>query len=73
MATNEKISIEFVSNNYVGTLLPNLDPIAESISWNNSGSIVITSPMSEDNWNRATVVSCEVVVSRYSSLFIDRA
>lgn len=57
VATNEKISIEFVSNNYVGTLMPNLDPNRKALSWNNSGSIVITSPLVENDWNRATVVS----------------
>ncbi len=47
--TDVKFTIEFVANDYVGALLPQLNPDG-SITWNNQGSIVITNPLIESNW-----------------------
>lgn len=46
--TDDKFSIEFVSNNYVGGLLPNTSN--GYINWLNSGSIVITDPLDSEAW-----------------------
>jgi hypothetical protein len=43
--TDDKFTIEFISNNYVGALLPNL--ANGVLTWENSGSIVITDPIDD--------------------------
>lgn len=53
--TDEKFSIEFVSNNYTGALFPEYSN--GQIVWNNAGSIVITNPLVENNWLNSRLIS----------------
>jgi hypothetical protein len=46
--TDVKFTIEFISNDYVGSLLPKVD--GNTIQWNNQASIVITNPLIQTNW-----------------------
>lgn len=39
--SEEKISIEFYSNSYVGSLFPNIDS-SGALKWNNSGDVVVS-------------------------------
>lgn len=45
-----KFSIQFVSNSYVGALFPILNDTYGEITWNNTGSIVVTDPLDETSW-----------------------
>lgn len=61
--TDTKISIEFIPDNLLESLLPTLSE--KKITWKNSGSIVITNPMSTTtstfgypgNWRESRLVS----------------
>ena len=61
--TDTKISIEFIPDNLLATLLPTLNE--KKIIWKNTGSIVTTNPMSTTtssfgypgNWRESRVVS----------------
>jgi hypothetical protein len=48
--SNKKFSIQFVSNSYVGALFPILNHNNGGITWNNTGSIVVTDPLDESSW-----------------------
>lgn len=50
-----KFSIEFLSNDYVGSLLPQLS--GGNIVWNNAASIVITSPLVEKQWLNSRLIT----------------
>jgi hypothetical protein len=53
--TGIKQSIQFIPNNYTGTLIPTLTSDGRII-WYNSGNIVITSPIVEDEWSTSTFI-----------------
>jgi hypothetical protein len=53
--SNYKYSIEFVSTNYVGSLLPTLND--GDVNFNNAGEIVITYPLNEDLWLNARLIA----------------
>ncbi len=61
--TDVKLSIQFVANDYIGSLLPELRVAAGTggsngyIHWNNTGKIVITSPLAEDQWINSRHIS----------------
>ena len=55
--TDEKFSIEFLCDSYVGSLFPILHPETSSIEWNNSASIVVTTPTKFDDWIESSLVS----------------
>lgn len=46
--TNMKLTIQFISNDFTGSLLPVLSE--GRIFWNNSGSVVVTNPLVNDDW-----------------------
>jgi hypothetical protein len=50
-----KFTIEFVPDNFVGALLPVLNN--GYIFWNNSGSVVVTNPVNQDEWVNSRHVS----------------
>ena len=52
--SNKKMTIEMVSEDYVGALLPTIDN--NTIYWNNSAVIVMTKPMNESLWMEARLV-----------------
>ena len=70
-ASNTKISIEYISNSFVGGLFPILNGDG-SMEWNNSASIVITDPMNSTDWIRATLVSISwlVRICKFTYLYI---
>jgi hypothetical protein len=45
---NFKLTIQFVSNDFTGSLLPILSE--GRIFWNNTGSVVVTNPLINDDW-----------------------
>ena len=53
--TDLKLTIEFVSNDYVGSLLPVLLTDGK-LYWNNSASIVVTSPTNDYVWQSAQYI-----------------
>lgn len=60
-----KFTIEFVSEDYVGSLLPDLDNGA--INWKNAGRVVITDPLVEANWLSARLITT-TIGSAYSQI-----
>lgn len=52
--TDKKFTVQFVSTNFVGALLPVLTPVAGTnsgyIQWNNSGMIVYSDTMQSSDW-----------------------
>ena len=66
LATDDKLSIEFISNSYTGALLPGISNGV--LTWNNSAQIIITYPLSEDDWNRGALVSIVLYIWEYFSL-----
>jgi hypothetical protein len=63
--TGDKFSIEFLSIDYVGGLLPELTN--GQITWKNTASIVITWPLVQDNWLSSRLVTT-TIGSAYSQL-----
>jgi hypothetical protein len=55
--TNQRFSIEFISDSYTGSLLPVLNPDTSSITWDNSASVVVTDPLEDSNWIASSLVS----------------
>eukprot|EP01038_Epipyxis_sp_PR26KG_P007787 gene7787-10578_t len=53
--TNVKFSIEFVSNDYIGGLIPTTSN--GQLIWENQASIIITSPLVEDNWSNSRLIT----------------
>lgn len=63
--SNDKYSIEFTSESYVGSLLPT---VANGVlTWNNAGNIVITYPLDDSLWLNARLI-CTTSGSSYSQL-----
>lgn len=52
--TDDKYTIEFVSNSYVGALLPNLTD--NDISWNNAATVSI-SDLNENDWLNSRLIT----------------
>jgi hypothetical protein len=52
-----KFSIELLSQDYVGALLPQLNSADGSITWNNAGNIVVTNPLVESSWLNSRLVT----------------
>ena len=52
-----KISVEFYSRDYVGSLLPTLFENG-TMQWNNSVTIAVTVPMNEAFWKNSRLVIC---------------
>lgn len=53
--TNKKFTIEFLSDNYVGGLLPNCSD--GYIHWQNAASIVITDPIDDSAWLNSRLIT----------------
>lgn len=53
--TDEKLSIQFVSNNYVGGLLPNLTS-GDTVTWNNKGMLLGLYDFDEDLWGKSQLL-----------------
>lgn len=64
--TDDKFSIEFVSNNYVGALFPDLSVQGE-IHWQNQASIVIRWPVNDTEWLTSRLITT-TIGSAYSQL-----
>lgn len=52
---DNKYTIEFVSDNYVGGLLPTIT--GDTLTWNNAGKIVISSPLDNNLWLNARLIA----------------
>lgn len=52
---DNKYTIEFVSETYEGSLLPDVG--TNSLTWNNAGKIVISSPLDDDLWLNARLIA----------------
>lgn len=63
--TDDKFTIEFVSSDYVGQLLPDIENGA--ISWKNVGEIVVTWPTDDSLWKSASLITT-TIGSSYSQL-----
>eukprot|EP01031_Cornospumella_fuschlensis_P032974 gene32974-39879_t len=63
--TDDKFTIEFVSSNYVGQLLP--DIVNGVINWKNVGKVVITWPTDDSKWKSASLLTT-TIGSSYSQL-----
>lgn len=63
--TDVKFTIEFVSVNYTGALLPDLS--SGKLSWKNIGSVVITNPVVQSNWLSSKLITT-TIGSVYSQL-----
>ena len=48
--TGEKFSIEFISKDYLGALLPAVNTTTNELTWQNAGGIVVTIPTNFDDW-----------------------
>lgn len=58
--THLKMSIELVSDSYVGALLPSVvkrSSNCTTLVWNNSASIVLTKPINDTFWSESRLVS----------------
>jgi hypothetical protein len=56
ITSGERFSIELVSNSYTGAMFPVLTTSGE-ILWNNSASIVVTSPIDDASWIVSSLIS----------------
>jgi hypothetical protein len=65
--TNERFSLEFVSQNYVGGLLPNVTSTRRTLEWQNKGKIVVTNPLTVGSWTHSQLVTTTGAVA-YSEL-----
>lgn len=54
--TGEKFSIEFISEDYLGALLPVANSTTNEFAWQNAGSVVVTIPTNFDNWMGSQLV-----------------
>lgn len=63
--TDDKFTIEFVSSNYVGQLLPDIKNGV--ISWKNVGKVVVTWPTDDSLWKSASLLTT-TIGSSYSQL-----
>ena len=55
--TDKKFTIEFLSNDYVGALLPDFDEDSKVLLWNNQGKVVFTTPSEQEDWIYSQMVS----------------
>jgi hypothetical protein len=51
VTTNIRLSIEFIADNYEGTIIPTCSN--NQLFWNNSGSIVVTNPLNQNVWGNS--------------------
>lgn len=52
-----KMSIEFICDDYVGSLLPTVNLAEKSLTWKNQGSIIVTEPLVESDWLNSRLLS----------------
>jgi hypothetical protein len=62
-----KFTIEFVADDYVGALLPDLDEEARTLVWQNGGNVVFTSPSDESDWLNSQLI-CDATGVAYNQL-----
>jgi hypothetical protein len=62
-----KFSIEFVSENYVGALLPGFNDDDETLTWENGGTVVFTTPTQASDWLNSQLV-CVTTGVAYNQL-----
>lgn len=65
--TDEKFTTEFISNNYVGALLPTTHESSGMLSWENAASVVFTTPTENSDWLNSQLV-CTTTGALYSQL-----
>lgn len=65
--TDYKFTIEFVSEDYVGALLPDFDQDSGSLVWSNQGEIVFTLPAKESDWQNSQLI-CDTTGVAYNQL-----
>jgi hypothetical protein len=65
--SDAKFTIEFVSDDYVGALLPDFDEEARSLVWKNGGNVVFTSPSEESDWLNSQLI-CDATGVAYNQL-----
>lgn len=56
ITSGQKFSIQFVSENYIGALLPVYNETSSQFQWENKGNIVLTMPTDEDSWLSSQLV-----------------
>jgi len=54
--SGQKFSIQFVSESYIGALLPQYNESTSQFEWENQGQIVLTMPTDEDSWLSSQLV-----------------
>ena len=52
-----KFTIEFISSDYVGALLPKFNEEGKTLVWSNIGQVVFTTPIVESDWLNSQLVS----------------
>ena len=54
---NYKFTIEFICQDYIGALFPSTNTTADSLIWQNTGSVVVTTPTDDQDWLNSQLVS----------------
>jgi hypothetical protein len=62
-----KFTMEFVSKDYVGALLPDFHKSSRTLIWNNKAKVVFTSPASKQSWTTSQLI-CETTGVAYNQL-----
>lgn len=65
--SDQKFTIEFISEDYVGALLPDFDDDTQSLVWKNQGQVVFTVPTSNKNWLNSQLI-CDTSGVAYNQL-----
>eukprot|EP01032_Pedospumella_encystans_P035230 gene35230-39850_t len=70
--TGEKFSIEFISKDYLGALLPAVNTTTNELTWQNAGGIVVTIPTNFDDWldrrRQLVLMAFEILDSDHSGV-----
>lgn len=62
-----KFTIEFVSESYVGALLPDFNDATSQLVWENGGKVVFTTPTVDSDWLESQLV-CDTSGNAYTQL-----
>ena len=69
--TDTKFSIQFIPNNWLACIFPVVDVETQSMSWNNTGRLVVRRPLQASDWTNGEarlVATASGVAYRYAML-----
>jgi hypothetical protein len=67
VTSDYKFTIEYISESYVGALLPGLNVVSGKLEWNNAGQIWVTTPTQDSDWLESQIV-CAATGVAYNQL-----